>query len=89
MGGGGGGGGQNHDRSMVGGLMGGTMGMLLLVVEGQEHVERGVELNNMRDGTKGNSFIEQKGTLRVIDFMLSGLSLLCCSPFRQVCCCWD
>ena len=63
------------------------MGMLLLVVEGQEHVERGVELNNMRDGTKGNSFIEQKGTLRVIDFMLSGLSLLCCSPFRQACCC--
>ena len=26
-------------------------------------------------------------TLRVIHFMLSGLSLLCCSPFRQACCC--
>ena len=26
-------------------------------------------------------------TLRVIDFMLSGLSLLCCSLFRQACCC--
>ena len=29
----------------------------------------------------------QLQTLWVIDCMLSGLSLLCCSPFRQACCC--
>ena len=29
----------------------------------------------------------QLQTLRVIDFRLSGLSLLCCSPLRQACCC--
>ena len=31
----------------------------------------------------------QLQTLRVIDFMFSGLSLLCCRLFRQACCCRD